>query len=109
MPRSFRVGHLSRSGGPLGRARKRSRHAVVAALTALALAAPLAAPTPAHAVVDRESYMACVNAVAAWTDRCRDALTGMGDVNCVIAGTAGILACAAAEVIEILGKGISLQ
>lgn len=109
MPRSFRVVPFLRSGGPAHRPRRRARRGILAALTALALLAPAAVPTPAHAVVDRESYMACVNAVGAWTDQCREQSGIVGDVLCIAAGTAGILGCAVAEIIEILGKGISLQ
>ena len=107
MPRSILVNPSPRAGGSGSWLRRRIAPLALATLATLALGAPVA--TPAHAGYDPESYMACVNAVADWTDSCkRSSDSILGDAACVAVGTAGILGCAIIEAIEQLGSGVRL-
>jgi len=91
-------------------ARRAPRRAVRRlALASLAVVPLLAVAPPAAEARTAETYMACVNSVADWTGSCEaSADSWIGRAGCDAAGVAGILACAAIEALEILGRSVGL-
>ena len=82
--------------------RRRLALAALAALPLLTVAPRAEARTP-------ESYEACMRIVDTLTQQCLNASdTWYERYGCKWAGGVGIIACATAEAIEILAKGISL-
>ncbi len=90
---------------PLAPRRGAARRLALAALTAV----PLLALAPRAEARTPETYEACMRAVANLTQKC----LGSSDVwyeklGCKWAGGVGIIACAAAEALEILARGVTL-